>query len=512
MFGVINAFYIVATYSIGAGIVREKVSQHYNTSSADEHLQAAQFRREHPGLINNGEKCFENVFAAAKAAPVVEKSQVKVVSQKKQETLTDTGNNQRGCNKDKRSCSPSLANSKSRSHSNSNSNRSQALSYRLQSDKSSNPRNNSSENNFQSRNNNSRPSSNHSQSRSYRSRSRSNNSIRYSRSKSRSYRSQSGSNKPQSSRNHSDSSRKSLSIIRSCSKFSSSSVRRTYRDDSSRSQSSLRANNHLNSKRSYRSRSRTCSRSSRSCFSNLRTRQHIAPRHLKGSNHGTTKIDHKEMEKPQRRDTYPHRETLSAKKRDRQPSKDSRENNSSVSPRTRNRIRVEASYRLHQQQRLSNRSNVFRNIRPVSSSRSLSRQTDHQRHRTNDDSQEMLPLLKTLVEEVKEIRKIVNRNDRRFVENDRRLTRLEVTANKTIIVLGDVSNAINARMSLGNLLPREIQLPRGFHKPKLPINALKELVIINKDFKNDEFFNFLVSRVYYTFNTYTCLQNIFLGK
>lgn len=87
----------------------------------------------------------------------------------------------------------------------------------------------------------------------------------------------------------------------------------------------------------------------------------------------------------------------------------------------------------------------------------------------------------------------MSKNERRFVENDRRLTRLEVTANKTFIVLGDVSNAINARMSLGNMLSRDDKPPKGYRKPNLPVKRLKDLIVLNKDFKNQDFFKFVVS-------------------
>lgn len=48
------------TYHAGFKLVKQKCSQRYNTSSADEHIQAADFRRKHPGLIGES---FENVFS-----------------------------------------------------------------------------------------------------------------------------------------------------------------------------------------------------------------------------------------------------------------------------------------------------------------------------------------------------------------------------------------------------------------------------------------------------------------
>lgn len=73
----VNFHFITATYSIGCNIAKEKAAQKYNTSSADEYMQAARFRREHPGLIHNGEQSFENIFANAKVAQeTVQKSSV----------------------------------------------------------------------------------------------------------------------------------------------------------------------------------------------------------------------------------------------------------------------------------------------------------------------------------------------------------------------------------------------------------------------------------------------------
>lgn len=101
----------------------------------------------------------------------------------------------------------------------------------------------------------------------------------------------------------------------------------------------------------------------------------------------------------------------------------------------------------------------------------------------------------------------VNKNNRRYIENDRRLTRMEVTVNKMFVMLGDLTNSINARMSLvGNLLTREVKLPRGFHMPRLPIKSLEELTIINRDFKDKEFFNILVSFLLHLINQN---QNLF---
>lgn len=51
---------LTVTYNAGFKLVKEKCSQPYNTSSAEEELIAAEFRRQHPGLVGLN---FENVFA-----------------------------------------------------------------------------------------------------------------------------------------------------------------------------------------------------------------------------------------------------------------------------------------------------------------------------------------------------------------------------------------------------------------------------------------------------------------
>lgn len=182
--------------------------------------------------------------------------------------------------------------------------------------------------------------------------------------------------------------------------------------------------------------------------------------------------------------------------------------NPSLSPRTRNRIRVEEMYRLHGQLK-ANRRNVSEDVETASPGSFSYRQKYDQLQPHHQGNQYLGPLnaqtskdsrlLQTLVKEVNELKKMVTKRDRRFVESERRLTRLEVTVNKTFIVLGDVSNAINTRMLLGSTLPTEIKLPKGFHKPKLPLNTPKELYYINKDLSNQDFFKYLVGQFLHLF-------------
>lgn len=127
-----------------------------------------------------------------------------------------------------------------------------------------------------------------------------------------------------------------------------------------------------------------------------------------------------------------------------------------------------------------------------------------QPHHRKPESPELIKsndanLLQTLLKKVRVIESIVTKNDRRLVENDRRLTRLEVTVNKTFLVLGDVSNAINTRAIMGNTLPSEVKPPKGFRAPQLPIKRLRDLVFVNDHLANKDFLNYLVSSKFVVF-------------
>lgn len=102
--------------------------------------------------------------------------------------------------------------------------------------------------------------------------------------------------------------------------------------------------------------------------------------------------------------------------------------------------------------------------------------------------------LKTLINQVNQLTNTFNKYQRRLIESDRRLARVEVTINKSFLLIGDLTNALNTRMALGQL-PRQvpIPLPRGYRKPRLPIKRLSELTMLKRDLKNQDFFSFLVS-------------------
>jgi len=83
---------------------------------------------------------------------------------------------------------------------------------------------------------------------------------------------------------------------------------------------------------------------------------------------------------------------------------------------------------------------------------------------------------------------LAQNNERRFVENDRRLARIEMVVNKTFILVRDITNS-NTSMELTE---DTIENPHGFETPKLPVESLRELAILQSKLKNKEFRKFLV--------------------
>lgn len=175
---------------------------------------------------------------------------------------------------------------------------------------------------------------------------------------------------------------------------------------------------------------------------------------------------------------------------------ESRKENLPVSTSSRNTLRVEEMYRLHRLGRVANSSTLPKHPQMDPSSDLQ----DHRQHHRKPDppdtigSSNTTNLLQTLLKKVSDIERTVTKNDRRFVEYERRLTRLEVTVNKTFIVLGDVSNAINTRALIGNTsFFRDDKPPKGFQAPKLPIKRLRDLIFVNEHLENKDYFNYFVS-------------------
>lgn len=98
-------------------------------------------------------------------------------------------------------------------------------------------------------------------------------------------------------------------------------------------------------------------------------------------------------------------------------------------------------------------------------------------------------LLKSLITKVN---KLIDKNEHRHTEYDRRLSRMEVTVNKSFVLIGDIVSVLDTRISLGQF-SRDVPIPRGFKNPKLPIKHVEDLTILDRDLRNKEFFSFLVS-------------------
>ncbi len=500
-----------------------------------------------------GEKCFENLFAAAKATQSLKKNQKKLAVDKMPEESTDTEIIQRGSDKGKQltedeSHNPRKNNSgknsqsvenhsqlqsdqpKPRKHhslsrknsireSRSSSNHSESLRHRSRSRSRSRSnhleaqtvRSNSHNNRSLSRsrsnsrtNNRSRSSSSQSKSLTIHSRSRSGSSCssaHTNRSRSRSSRSRSHSNNLEAKTVRSNShNNRSLSRSRSSSRTNrsrSSSSQSKSPTISSRSRSGSSRSSHTNHSESRRygsHASRYDSEAARN--SNLASGNRSTNINQSSKRSSSNLISGRDRSRRQSRSPLVERPTqatneIDGRKRKRLDNK----KDSAVTSKEQNKIRVEALYRAHRQQREGDRS---QNLSASLSSRH--HPTRSETTQSNNDTN----LLGTLLEEVRELKKIVIKNERRFVESDRRLTRLEVTVNKSFIVLGDLSNAINARMALAPL-QRESKPPNGFRVPKLPVKRLRDLIAINKDFQNDDVFNFMVSCSIYSIQ---CIHSV----
>lgn len=606
-----------ATYSIGSSIVRDKVSQQYNTSSADEHLLAAQFRREHPGLISSGEKCFESIFGSSKENKVA--SSVTIETETAQEPGLERNNttssssavtpnveinntpksndestkqfpkprsvisvggsrHSRSQSSHSNTCTfkTALARHRYRSRSNNssrNSNKYMADNHRSRSrtkhskrliaERVSTRRRSRSQSNYSYQNNRhnaevvsagnrsiSRPSyrsDTHSVAGNYRSRSPKNRSSNLCSTKTT--RCRSGSRSSYSCRNNAQSvtsnSRSrppsyrsngrstetvsAASRARSRSSISSaaenhrsrSSSKQPFRNSSHRPRSQISNSNgsiHSGSRgsKSARHQSRSLSDhfsagSTQSVLSSHRSRspsfnssgrsiQSMPSTHRSNSrsnrsnpinissmatNSRTMSRSNRRSKDHNSRDHHPtaskHRSGggHSSKKLNQLPTC-SRSGPKQLNPTKITEMCIEAMYKLNQERR----SNRQRNICSTqSSSLNCSQPANNARGST----------MQTLADDVKELSKVVKENNRLLLENDRRLTRLEVTTNKMFILIRDVADGVNARVLLGNAMRGDIRPPKGFRMPKLPVKGVRELTIINREFKEDEYFNFMVN-------------------
>lgn len=550
-------FEFIASYSIATSIVREKCSQNYNTSSADDHVEAARFKRAHPALVFQKEKLnIENLFEKAAAIkknrgnlnsklkkPEQQNEENEtIVSLESQPSASTTSINVDGelnkSNKSHQSVQPLSEKSffqdtgRKKAHQNeSNAPRN----IRTQSDENqisvlTNQENvnnlklvessttvltapvlqdnsgllsktetyNRLRKEFLSRSKGKCGSNNRSRSASRRSSgSCSNlpNSIRSVTRRSGSRSNRRSSSSPSARRSNSRYTRRtsgSRSSQRSSGSRSSGrssgnrSSRRSSGNRSTRrssgSRSSRRTSGSRSSRRSSGTRSSRCSsgsRSSRRSSGNRSSRRSSGNRSRRRSSGN--------------RSTRPSSGSCSSR---RSRSRLNRRSNSIRSPSSGSRSARRSS---HPGRRLSHRSSS-RNTshRSVQSGLSFRPATQHSSpdrslHKMyNFHSAEGNDRLKTLTNSVNEMRNLLSKIERRNTENDRRLSRVEVTANKTFVLVGDLVNAYDARTSLVSK-SRELRLPRGYRMPKLPIKHRHELSILMRDLKNKDFFSFLVS-------------------
>lgn len=84
------------------------------------------------------------------------------------------------------------------------------------------------------------------------------------------------------------------------------------------------------------------------------------------------------------------------------------------------------------------------------------------------------------------------------VEHERRLNRMEVSINKTLILVGDITRSNNMFAQPTGLVNRQIDRDSDmdideFDVPKMPIKDLDELFNFQKQLRNRRFNRFLVS-------------------
>ncbi|KAJ6639477.1 hypothetical protein Bhyg_12222 [Pseudolycoriella hygida] len=486
-----------ATYSIGSKIVREKVSQCYNTSSADEHFCREKFRREHPGLVSKGDQCFENLFADAK---VTQSNETKPAKSKDLEVLLDvTSNPLQNITAKKQDVTPHLhssgrsgsrANSSSGGSSEPNTRRSDSRELSIHSRSRSNDLV-SHRSNRQSRDSlnqretrsrsrscrsisssgerqidgcrsrinlrksNSSASSKHSRPRSICSKrrrsgsqSRDTSKQRESRSRSRSCHSRLSSR----SRRHSGS-QSHRSFIQRRSPRSLSFRSGSNSGDRLRNDSQAHLTRHSHSSRRSDPKSQY---SSAHCGSHSRSRSFFSQSITGKRQYNSTNVNPSNSTS-RSRSTLPLRDSNSSRHVKRQDSyrcrsrsplhglqnQSNKEKNtpskikSIVSPRTRNRIRVQEMYKRHQQQQASNRPSVRSGVSShLERERNDRNGRNHQHMSTNRKiSSRSLHLnnnntpLNTLVEELREMKKIVKKIDHQFVENSIKTVLTQIQSN-----------------------------------------------------------------------------------
>lgn len=498
------------TYNSGFKVVREKCSQKYNTSSADEHITAASYRREHPvfALRRNGqnEGSIEHLFTDRDETLNNE-------SQKKQQNV--------------KAC---LKQSSEKTSSNSSLLRDPGLI----SSSTALPSGSSTINTVVQKQNShlrgdepeddsvcgSGPESTASLSKSSVTPVAPQNTstdtdiiaTTQNRSSNQSPLSQVQSINAGSDRSHSIGSRASSSSCGSNSSSSGTNVSRQSHSGSNKSQDSrfkktIESNTNgtkgikVSQRRRPRSnRSSSRRSSSKSSCSRSRSRSRSARSRYDTTAHNRMNKKHRQLHS----DSRDKKLTLNANNR-RQRSLEPR----SVSHSKRSRVTTHRSQSRSTQRRSSSESSRSRS-RYSSRSPQQSNHKSHGRHLGNSHQRKKIDLrdgqsrrekkthstttqadlnanvtVKELMKVVLETRETINQVNLQLKDNDRRLHRMEVTVNKVFLMVGDLNG--------NGALQNELIDDPGFEIPNLPIDTTKRLLAMKRKLKNKEFRTFFVS-------------------
>lgn len=136
---------------------------------------------------------------------------------------------------------------------------------------------------------------------------------------------------------------------------------------------------------------------------------------------------------------------------------------------------------------------------------SVSRSQSRERRSPSRSNLRGSDLFDGLRSDVKYLVGLVKKFSQRQIEQERRMNRIEVSINKTFIMVGDMTNTHNNMhvQPNGQLINRQMDIQSetdmvGFERfdvPKLPIVDVNELLALQKQLKNREFKRFLVSTV-----------------
>lgn len=479
---------VIVTYARGFKIVRQKCSQKYNTSSADDQSAAANYRRKHPVLALKGERGFEKIFSKPSSKDVrvdqnmLEENRIQLDKNSSESVVTKTVasadvHNMSNVGSENLPDRNSGSTSEQRDCTNKSTSRTtkpaSSQTEKGKKHKQSSPKNFSSESNV--------------------------NAVTASRSSSihsiivttkRSGESVSG-----GSRTRSRSSRS-----RSIRSLSRSSCSRS-RSRSSRSDSISKKRlftNHSNSKHGSQSSSDRIDNKSRHEKRHLKSSGRSDSNNLNLSSRAIVKENYKNSVAS--RHVNRNQQTLEHRK---------------VPPES----TQDRGQRLHSEiNRSTHNSNVTKRSTHVDVSRSRSNSSRHSMYsyprscsslsRSRDSPSNSCSELRSGAHrkseaecKVNRLLKLMEKCDQRQIEQDRRLNRLEVTMSKMFIMMGDLSNANNSQVQhrdVQMMSTRQTDIESEdeideFDTPKLPVRHLDELHTIHKDLKDKRYRNFLVS-------------------